>query len=597
MLKRLLCILLVTMLTVSAVSCRRGTSPTDHGEATDAATLPTTTTAEDDTASDEPFPTDPNVRSHFSDLSLNDVPCFDGDPLAGLSAADYTLPVQDGTILTSISLSGWVGFSMAIDAFGYSIDGGEAVYGLFSTYTDKSVKAEGGDYALCFSITAPLFALKAGSHTVTFVARLADGSVVGILPTISLSREGLTVDASRPYHSSLTHVNGQGPNGTAAYEGRGGSSDRGVDILDATLNGHTVDPDRRIRISGWLAVDGGVERYVWSADGIVWYPAVTNGQTGEPSTGYFAELGHENATENATFGDLILDLTPYQERNVAITVGGIPKDAPHTVVPFVTVTGLNVPYLPHDIDYSYSSKIEGNTVGCDLQESDLSPVFQFVYGAGDIHHVNERDGKLVYAYEGLHSFQASMEGLFAMTARVREMRGCSFFFIRGTRAVRSVVDVPLRLDNFYETDGAGLCGGAGIYAKLHDGTLTVVIKGLDPTADYRVKNHIYTFPAEGDTLTLVDDGSSVHILVNGRKITSILLRGETEYPEHFASIIPLIRFAKTAEILLADGNTATVQNTLVASTCQAQCGAAIRGGALYFDEISLIPYSEHSDRE
>jgi hypothetical protein len=110
MLKRLLCILLVTMLTVSAVSCRRGTSPTDQGEATDATTLPTTTTAEDDTASDEPFPTDPNVRSHFSDLSLNDVPCFDGDPLAGLSAADYTLPVQDGTILTSVSLSGWVGF-------------------------------------------------------------------------------------------------------------------------------------------------------------------------------------------------------------------------------------------------------------------------------------------------------------------------------------------------------------------------------------------------------------------------------------------------------------------------------------------------------
>ena len=102
---------------------------------------------------------------------------------------------------------------------------------------------------------------------------------------------------------------------------------------------------------------------------------------------------------------------------------------------------------------------------------------------------------------------------------------------------------------------------------------------------------------EGDTLTLVDDGSSVHILVNGRTITSILLRGETEYPEHFASVIPLIRFAKTAEILLADGHTATVQNTLVASTCQAQCGAAIRGGALYFDEISLIPYSEHSDRE
>ena len=591
MLKRLLCILLASLLIAMAVSCRRSISSDDGGDTTDATTIPSTTT-EEDTPSDDPLPEEFNALLHIADLSLNDSPCFDSDPLAALKTADYTLPIHDGTILTSLTLSGWVGFSMAIDTFGYSIDGGEAVYGLFSTYTDESVKEEGGEYARTFTITAPLFALRAGSHTVTFLVKLANGSVVNLLPTISLPRVGLTVDASRAYHSSLTHVNGQGPNGASAYDGRGGSVDCGVDLLDATLCGHTVDQDRRIRISGWLAVDGGVERYVWSADGVSWYPAVTGGESGEPSTGYFAELGYENATENATFGDLILDLTPYHERNVAITVGGVPKDAPDTVVPFVTLTGLNVPYLPVDISFSYTSEIERDAEGCDLRKSDLSHAFAFSYGAGEVRYVDERNGNLVYAYEGIHSFQASVEGTFSMTAHVQEMRGCSFFFVRGTRAVRSVVNVTLPLDNFYETDGLGLCGGAGIYAKLDKGTLTVVIKGLDTNADYRIANHTYHFPAEGDTLTMADDGRTIHILVNGKEITSIRLSGETEYPDHFAGISPYIQFAETAEILLADGSTATVVNTLVASTCKAQCGAAVRGGALIFDEISLLPYSE-----
>jgi hypothetical protein len=185
-----------------------------------------------------------------------------------------------------------------------------------------------------------------------------------------------------------------------------------------------------------------------------------------------------------------------------------------------------------------------------------------------------------------------MNGTFAMTAHIQEMRGCSFFFVRGTRTVQSVDEVPIPLSNFYETDGLGLCGGAGIYAKIADDTLTVVIKGLDPTANYRIKNHTFYFPSKGDTLTMADDGRTVYIFVDGQEITSIKLNGETEYPEHLASVAPAIKFAETAEILLANGQVATVHNTLVASTCNAQCGAAVRGGGVYFDRITVEPVSE-----
>ena len=156
----------------------------------------------------------------------------------------------------------------------------------------------------------------------------------------------------------------------------------------------------------------------------------------------------------------------------------------------------------------------------------------------------------------------------------------------------SVAEVPIPLYNFYETDGLGTCGGAGIYASLKEGTLTVIIKGLDPTASYRVQNHTFRFPAEGSELTMADDGHYIHVLVDGREITSIRLDGETEYPEHFSHIAPYVTFAETAVIVLEGGQTATVENTLVASTCNAQCGMAIRGGTVLFDRMEVFPYSE-----
>ena len=587
--QRALCILLALLLIAATVSCRRGNPP--DGSTSDAAPLLTDEITQPGAQTpDPPSPSRGNI--HLDTLSLDDVPCFDGDILSALEAAGYTLVIPPTPSLTSLTLSGWVGFPLAIDAFGYAVDGGEPVYGLFATHTEQAVKDAGGAYALRFTVTVPLMSLRPGAHSISFLVKLADGSVTHLLEPITIPLTGPDVDTTRSYHASLTQINGQGPNGSPAYTDRGGSIDKGLDILDATLDGHKPDQDRILRISGWVALEGGVERYVWSADGLNWFPAATNGQSGEPSAGYFTELGYENATENATFTDLLLDLSPYHDRTVAVTVGAIPKDSPETVVPFVTVTGLKVPYLPADITYTYVSSIENDGIGDDLTVSDLAYQFQFCYGAGNTHYVTERDGSPVYAYDGIHSFQAPMNGTYAMSAHIREMWGCAFLFVRGTRTVRSVVPVPLSLDNFYETDGLGLCGGAGIYAKLSDGVLTVVVKGLDPSVDYRIKNHTFCYPATGSELTLADDGRTVYVLVDGQEITSIRLSGETEYPQHFAAVSPYVKFAETAEIYLPDGRLEVIQAPLVASTCNAQSGVAVRGGGIYFDRISVLPYTE-----
>ncbi|MBP3667797.1 MAG: hypothetical protein J6K29_12210 [Clostridia bacterium] len=584
--KRLLSLYLACLLLFQMSACRRDKAPADTATGSEAGSSLPVTDGIADTYAPQDVPVPNGVPHAIERLTLNGVPCFEGDISAGLKAADYTLRIPEGKTPESLEIAGWVGFDTAVDCFGYRIDGSEAVYGLFATHTEEAVKELGGPYALRFTITVPLFELKPGAHTVTLLARLSDGTEEPLAATLTVSLEGVTVNPSIPYHSSLTHL------GSLAFTDRGGSVDRGVDIIDAKLSGYAVEQDGCLRVSGWLALEGGVARYVWSADGMTWYPARTGGQTGEPSEGYFSSLGYENAVENALFTDLTLDLSLYHSRNIAVTVGGVPKNAPDKVVPFITVTGLDIPFRAQDIDFSFVSRADSNPEGIELNVSDLAYFFDVTYGAGSLRHVTRHDESLCYCYEGIHSLQAPIQGQFALTAELNGMTGASFLFVRATRSVISVDEVPIPLTNFYETDGLGLCGGAGIYARLADGTLTVVIKGLDPNAPYRIRNHTFDFPVTGTHLTMADNGDTVYILVDGKTVTHITMKGAREYPEHFATVSPYIQFAATATIVLPNRQAVTVENTLVASTCSAYCGIAVRGGSIHFTELRLTSFSE-----
>ena len=581
---RIVCLLLCATLSLAALSCRRGRTPEDTTNRETFAEAPDT---EEGGGTVQPPPPPSSVRgAHVDGLILNREALFEGGIAEGLAAADYTLRIPEGTENYALELRGWIGFDRPVDAFGYCLDGGETVYGLFATYTENNVKLVGGEHALRYVITVPLFDLKAGAHTVSFLARLTDGSVEFILPDLTLVYEGVAVDASIPYHASVTRLEDR------IYENRGGSTAGGMDILDATLDGVQLGQDCCLALEGWLALSGGVERYVWSADGVTWYPARTGGITGEPSAGHFAALGFENAAGNALFPELILDLTPCAGKNTAVTVGGVPQNAPDSVVPFLTVTGINVPERLGDLDYTYLTRADYNKEGTDLASSDLRYLFEINYGAGDTRHVNGHNGALCYCYEGIHSFQTVADGCFALTAEVNAMTGCSFLFVRGTKQVRSVDEVPIPLHAFYETDGTGLCGGAGIYAKLSGGVLTLVVKALDPSAPYRIQNHIFEFPAKGNRLTLADDGSTVYVRVDGREITRVAIDGYAEYPEHFQNISPYVRFAAAATVTLPDGRTEVIHDTLVAATARSHFGVAVRGGGIHFSELSVVPFSE-----
>ena len=602
-------LVLALILLVTAPGCTggngdpAGTDPSDtavSGIPNESGTASGNVPSDEAGSSDQPgtSPVDPDpIRPAASveSLALNGQVMFpDEAPAQRLEADGYTVTTPEGIMPVSLTLGGWVGFDSSIDAFGYCIDGTDPVFGNFELETEEAVKAEGGTYAKRFSITVPLFELNLGDHRVAFLARLADGTLRELIPTLTLILDGVTADTSIPYHSSVTQVNGGGPGAGTAYTGRGGNTDRGTDTIDCRADGKTASSDGKVTVSGWIALSGGVDHYVWSADGKYWYPAATGGKSGESLADRFTALGFSDAADNAVFQDLALDLSRINGQTVSVTLGAVPKADKDKVVPFLTLENLYVPLLPEDIHYTYKAQADRNTVGTDLAVSDLREQFILRYGAGDTHTVLEQDGRRIYALSGIHAFESVMDGCFALSARIQEMTGTGFLFVRGTQSVVSVDPVNIPCHNFFETDGAGLCGGAGIYAQMKEGKLILVIKGLDPSAAYRIRNYIFEYSVSGSELTLADDGRSVHVLVDGQEITSVLLEGEQEYPEHLQSVSPFVRFAATATVTMADGRKTTVKNTLVASSCLSQCGMAVRGGAILFTGISVMPYSEYA---
>lgn len=596
--QRLLILLLSAVLLATAPGCRKKSPQTDGETTQGAITLPSDTVGgpsdtQSNTPSAPPPPEQELVSSTMTELLFNEKAYFpEGQADKSLTDLQYTLTMPEGTQAVSLTLVGWAGYNLAVDSFGYSLNGEDPVYGNFSVPADEKIPAEGGAYATGYRITAPLFELSTGTHTVTFVARLADGSVVEVYHPITLVLEGLIPQTDIPYHAALTHVNGKGPGIANAYSNRTGSLTDGAITVNAPADGVVAADDGTLRISGWLALDGGVDHYAWSADGLTWHAITENGISGEPSDGHFSGLGHENAADHALLQDLTLDLSVKGGQTFSLMLGGVPNDNTEGVVPFLTIQDVFVPNQPTDIPYSHTVEAKDNAIGTDFVTSTLAELFSMRYGAGDTHAVLDVDGAPCFAYEGIHSIQNPTEGKYAMTVSVEAMTGCSFFFVRGTQMVNSVVSVPLSLDNYFETDGTHLCGGAGIYVQLSENTLTVVIKGLDPSADYRIRNYTYEFKVSGKQLTLADDGRTVYVLVDGKEITRITMHGAQSYPEHFRRIQPSIQFAATATIALQDGSTATVNDTLVASSCIAECGAAIRGGAVYFTRVEMIPFSE-----
>ena len=607
--KRIVCLLsaLLLLMAVSPLAgCRSGRG---SGEASDtergSGASPDSTQSSPEAESDPSAGIPPSVspRAIFAEsLTLNDRPLSaEGEELTRLlQEGGYTVTLPEGTKAYSLTLSGWVGYDRAIDCFGYRVDGEKPVFGFFEQPTEEAVKEAGGAYARRFAVTVPLFDLDLRRHTVTLLVRLNDGVTVELFSPLSLRFHELTTDLTIPYHASLTHVNGKGPDGSPSYTGADGSTESGPAIIEGLADGVTVSEQGIVTVSGWVALEGGVAGYAWSADGETWHSIKAQGHSGEPAAGAFSELGYTDAAKNALMRDLTLDLSLLDSHTVDVTLGAIPNHAAGRVVPFAQIRELWVPDQLADIDFTLISEADCYEPGTNLVDTSLLHHLDIAYGAGDPREVTLHGDRLCYELGGIHAiYTPLMDGRYGISAEITAMSGTSFMFTRGyyrviSDSLREHQDPSIGrylIHNFYETDGAGAMGGAGIYARLSDGVLTLMIKYYDPNNITRVGNALYHIPCEGETLTMLDDGYTVEVLVDGECYATVVPEGSQVYADVTESL-PRNDFAKTATITLKGGETHTLQNTLIAATLYSQCGLAVRGGTVTFSSLSILPLTE-----
>ncbi len=247
-----------------------------------------------------------------------------------------------------------------------------------------------------------------------------------------------------------------------------------------------------------------------------------------------------------------------------------------------------------NLQNKFESNVNDNADGTDLQASDLSQYFTIMYGASDPHKV---EGGL-YQYGGINELYAYVDGYYAYVIDMQEAANTAMAFVRGTKVVHSV-DLPemdvgaglYPINNYYETDGNGYMGGAGIYAAIYNGKLNLMIKAFTPDGRTHIANKMYSVKVEGTELTIADNGETVYFLVDGKLVATIALSGETEY-EKLCDIAEGVKFAQTAVVTLSDGTTDTIENTLVVSTHKSELGIAVRPATIKFSSIKVLGFND-----
>ncbi len=157
-------------------------------------------------------------------------------------------------------------------------------------------------------------------------------------------------------------INGTGGD-NASYSMRGGNSDRGVDTFE--LNGTTIKGSLLV-FSGWSVADGGIDKYMWSADGgATWHNVALCGlaKLGKASSTHLSvasggflggyefkdtEASLANAIYQSPMGlgsdtrGLSADLSEYVGQTVDVIFAAVPSAEPDAFCLIALVTGVEV---------------------------------------------------------------------------------------------------------------------------------------------------------------------------------------------------------------------------------------------------------------
>ena len=271
---------------------------------------------------------------------------------------------------------------------------------------------------------------------------------------------------------------------------------------------------------------------------------------------------------------------------LSLTWSAVPSESPEE------------PETPSDCTDSFLSNVDVNEVGTELDATDLRDFFEIECPLNNSEIVHD-NGDKKYKMGGISDMFANMNSRYFIRFKDISFNQCTWMFARGYKVVNSDELIEkfnpsegiYKINNYYETDANGHMGGAGIYAQLLGGMLNIVLKYYDPSIVTRVGNVIYSIPCEGSEIMIADDGKLVSIIVDGKTYATVELSGSVAYTD-MTEVFPRNDFAETAVLRLANGETYTLQNTLIACSCESQVGIVVRPGDIHFSAVQVGGYSD-----
>ena len=203
------------------------------------------------------------------------------------------------------------------------------------------------------------------------------------------------------YGTNLDFINGQKVSWTA------GNSTEGVSVIDFS----TTLEDGCLAIAGWTVVDGGVNKYIWSADGgKTWYKtgvmhissigsgagqAHFNVVTSKIGDYTFSEKTYLNSTYqigSGQVGGITLNLSAYAGKTVDVVFAAVPEKNTATVCPLLLIKGVyvagsstapdkDVVIIPEEEDTRTDEQIRADNNKGLVAEGSGYTVSDLVYGA------------------------------------------------------------------------------------------------------------------------------------------------------------------------------------------------------------------------
>ena len=175
-----------------------------------------------------------------------------------------------------------------------------------------------------------------------------------------ISADSDYVKSSVTYYATIDMLNGMGSGSATHYVGVAARS--GKDIIEIKHNNTTIDNGKLV-FTGWAIANGGIEKYVWSADGgKTWHDAISyNGGVAGSASGdqlnvFRGVLGDEPMADGTNqkvhfqsgvgagvnVKGLAADLSAYAGETVSVTFAAVPKAEPDSLCLILHVTNVQV---------------------------------------------------------------------------------------------------------------------------------------------------------------------------------------------------------------------------------------------------------------